>query len=209
MAQGLGRQLRLCGINTIILEDRDYHDEAVKYALKENRVILTSGAPYEKLKQYVSQGQCFKINTLLPAKEQLVEVLKHFKVVVSEDNLMSRCTICNGPEYVFMPQADMIELCTAPGGPDVVGCSNVRSYRSHVLNMVTGCFENGVKVQCQSLPVQSLSHVDTFFICVSCGKVYWEGSHHRRIKQQMRLSEFMTIPFSQPTTSCQEAVEKH
>lgn len=49
MVQGLGKSLRQCGIDTIILNSYTHHDECVKIANKENRYILTRGTVYHKV----------------------------------------------------------------------------------------------------------------------------------------------------------------
>jgi hypothetical protein len=30
------------------------------------------------------------------------------------------------------------------------------------------------------------TYIDEFRICKSCGKIYWKGSHHRRMEQMIR-----------------------
>ena len=46
MLQGLGKQLRSCGVDVKILATADSHDKAAEIARKDNRVILTSGMPF-------------------------------------------------------------------------------------------------------------------------------------------------------------------
>lgn len=41
MLQGLGKNLRRCGIDTAVLENHCDHKDCVKYAMDENRYILT------------------------------------------------------------------------------------------------------------------------------------------------------------------------
>ena len=38
----------------------------------------------------------------------------------------------------------------------------------------------GVCLNVRSIPVGVLDHVDMFYCCSQCGKVYWEGKHYKR-----------------------------
>lgn len=50
MLTGLGRSLRSCGVDSVILEDRQDHMECVRIAQDENRSILTRGFAFRKVK---------------------------------------------------------------------------------------------------------------------------------------------------------------
>ena len=39
---------------------------------------------------------------------------------------------------------------------------------------------NGIVLNIKNIPVGVLEHVDIFFCCSTCGKVYWEGKHFER-----------------------------
>ena len=39
---------------------------------------------------------------------------------------------------------------------------------------------NGVCLNIKNIPVGVLDHVEIFFCCSTCGKVYWEGKHFER-----------------------------
>ncbi|NXT53248.1 MUT7 Exonuclease, partial [Pluvianellus socialis] len=91
MLQGLGRYLRCLGVDVRILENEDDHRKAAEIARQEGRVILTSGLPYQTLKSQVAQGRCFSVNCSEKAKEQALQVLKHFNVQVSLADIFSRC----------------------------------------------------------------------------------------------------------------------
>ncbi|XP_076344692.1 exonuclease mut-7 homolog isoform X2 [Tachypleus tridentatus] len=75
MLQGLGRNLQICGVDTVILENSDDHDKAAKIAQREDRCILTSGTPYAMLKNHVPPGMCFNVPCDSTAKEQAEIVL--------------------------------------------------------------------------------------------------------------------------------------
>ncbi|NXG75365.1 MUT7 Exonuclease, partial [Baryphthengus martii] len=91
MLQGLGRYLRCLGVDVRMLENEDDHRKAAEIARQEGRVILTSGLPYQTLQSQVAEGRCFSVNCSEKAKEQALQVLKHFNVQVSLADIFSRC----------------------------------------------------------------------------------------------------------------------
>ncbi|KAH9369322.1 hypothetical protein HPB48_012398 [Haemaphysalis longicornis] len=199
MVQGLGRYLRLCGIDTIVLGNGEHHDQAVKIAQKEGRVVITSGAPYERLKQYLAPGRCFNMDTSLPAQEQLRKYCSSTKLWFVKRNLLTRCVACNVSRYALVAHADMRQLCEFQAIADrqVLGSSTVETLTRNYwagcsLNLRSGLFSNGTRVQCGGLSFERLGGVETFYVCTSCGKVYWEGSHHIKLKEQMRLANVLS-----------------
>ncbi|XP_032858920.1 exonuclease mut-7 homolog isoform X3 [Tyto alba] len=93
MLQGLGRYLRCLGVDVRMLENDDDHRKAAEIARQEGRVILTSGLPYQTLQSQVAEGRCFSVNCSEKAKEQAMQVLKHFNVQVSLADIFSRCQV--------------------------------------------------------------------------------------------------------------------
>ncbi|XP_054704326.1 exonuclease mut-7 homolog isoform X6 [Grus americana] len=93
MLQGLGRYLRCLGVDVQMLENEDDHRKAAEIARQEGRVILTSGLPYQTLQSQVAEGRCFSVNCSEKAKEQALQVLKHFNVQVSLADIFSRCQV--------------------------------------------------------------------------------------------------------------------
>ncbi|XP_074747266.1 exonuclease mut-7 homolog isoform X2 [Strix uralensis] len=93
MLQGLGRYLRCLGVDVRMLENDDDHRRAAEIARQEGRVILTSGLPYQTLQSQVAEGRCFSVNCSEKAKEQALQVLKHFNVQVSLADIFSRCQV--------------------------------------------------------------------------------------------------------------------
>ncbi|NXM76407.1 MUT7 Exonuclease, partial [Serilophus lunatus] len=91
MLQGLGRYLRCLGVDVRMLENEDDHRKAAEIARQDGRVILTSGLPYQTLQSQVGEGRCFSVNCSEKAKEQALQVLKHFNVRVSLTDIFSRC----------------------------------------------------------------------------------------------------------------------
>ena len=49
------------------------------------------------------------------------------------------------------------------------------------VNVLSGYTGTGVRVRFESVPVAVVETNDPFYICSTCGKCYWEGSHHKKI----------------------------
>uniref|UniRef100_H3AM31 3'-5' exonuclease domain-containing protein n=1 Tax=Latimeria chalumnae TaxID=7897 RepID=H3AM31_LATCH len=62
-------------------------------AREEGRVILTCGMPYHTLRSQVGEGRCFSVNCSEKAKDQAIQVLKHFNVQVTPEDIFSRCQV--------------------------------------------------------------------------------------------------------------------
>ncbi|XP_058015105.1 exonuclease mut-7 homolog isoform X3 [Ahaetulla prasina] len=91
MLQGLGRSLRCLGVDVRILGNDDEHRRAAEIAREENRVILTSGLPFHSLRSQVGEGRCFSVSCSEKARDQALQVLKHFNVRVALADVFSRC----------------------------------------------------------------------------------------------------------------------
>lgn len=57
-----------------------------------------------KLQSQVAEGRCFSVNCSEKAREQALQVLKHFNVQVSLADIFSRCQVGQGLfEFQFLP----------------------------------------------------------------------------------------------------------
>ncbi|XP_063065810.1 exonuclease mut-7 homolog [Engraulis encrasicolus] len=110
MLQGLGRYLRCLGVDTLILENTDDHKVAAKLARTQDRVILTSGQPYQTLKSQVGEGRCLSLDCSERARDQAVTVMSHFHVRATHTDIFSRCQACNNDEYLRVPQSNMAQM---------------------------------------------------------------------------------------------------
>ncbi|KAM9841835.1 exonuclease mut-7 homolog [Aulostomus maculatus] len=115
MLQGLGRYLRCLGVDVVMLESSDDHRKAAKLAQAEGRVILTCGQPYQTLRSQVGEGRCLLLNCSDKAKDQAVQVLRHFNVQATPCDIFSRCQACNSDQYVAVPREDMIKMLKQKG----------------------------------------------------------------------------------------------
>lgn len=48
-----------------------------------------------------------------------------------------------------------------------------------------GLLESGVPIQMSVLSTKVFETVQHFFVCTTCGKIYWEGSHFTRVKKHV------------------------
>ena len=92
MFQGLGRHLRVCGVDAKILTNDCSSYDLVKRSIEENRVILTSGKAFFWARNNVPDHLCYHVNSKRPS-DQVREVLDYFNVKVTEDDILSRCQV--------------------------------------------------------------------------------------------------------------------
>ncbi|BDA45672.1 probable exonuclease mut-7 homolog at N-terminal half [Coccomyxa sp. Obi] len=103
MTEGLARQLRLCGLDATSAPEFGKNERFKAYrhlvtsAEEEGRVILTADTTFLRAR-YSDRGYLVRATN---KREQLAEVLNAFNIKVEEDDLLSRCTRCNG---TFIPR---------------------------------------------------------------------------------------------------------
>ncbi|XWS38012.1 hypothetical protein CRYUN_Cryun19dG0094200 [Craigia yunnanensis] len=120
MVEGLAKHLRCVGVDAAIPhskkpEPRDLIDQA----FKEKRVLLTRDAKLLR-HQYLIKNQIYRVNSLLK-NEQLLEVIEIFQLKISEDELMSRCTKCNG-KFIQKPLTTEEAIEAAKGFQRIPNC---------------------------------------------------------------------------------------
>ncbi|TKY55979.1 Exonuclease mut-7-like [Spatholobus suberectus] len=95
MVEGLAKHLRCVGIDAAIPYSKKPEPRMlIEQAQKEKRVILTRDAKLLR-HDYLTKNQIYRVKSLLK-NEQLLEVIETFQLKINEDQLMSRCTKCNG-----------------------------------------------------------------------------------------------------------------
>lgn len=92
MFQGLGKQLRLCGVDSKVLSNDASSYELVKISIRENRVILTSGKAFYWTRNHVPEHLCYFV-TMKKPMDQVKEVLEYYNVRVTAEDIMSRCQV--------------------------------------------------------------------------------------------------------------------
>ncbi|KAF5299708.1 hypothetical protein FQA39_LY11503 [Lamprigera yunnana] len=189
MLQGLGKSLRKCGIDTVALESFEDHMQCLVGA--------------------VLSGHCLKI-TSDDIDEQLKQVLDYYKIVVTKDDVFSRCQICNSNNFIKVPQSTMNEYVFSDKNitfsqttyeddlaDEATGFSSDEDYYEECgvpqttqkwdlysdekLDLNLCLTMPGAKIQVDKIPPEVLEKVQLFYVCEHCGKVYWDGSHLDRI----------------------------
>ncbi|CAF3340624.1 unnamed protein product [Rotaria sp. Silwood1] len=192
MLHGLGKELRVTGCDAVILGNDDPHTDAIKYARAENRIILSRGAPYNLLRSHTVEGRCWQPPLNVPAKEQCAAVLKHFNLKILPEDIFSRCTLCNGDDFVIVDGRDMRILWCKINNylikdlePDLI------NYKSEVIDIDRMTLYNeNVPLVLTGLTLKNYRSYEEFYVCRQCGKVYWQGTHwRRRLNRNALLTE--------------------
>ncbi|EEF46701.1 uncharacterized protein LOC8276833 isoform X2 [Ricinus communis] len=120
MVEGLAKHLRCVGIDAAIpYSKKPESRELIDQARKEHRVLLTRDAKLLRF-QYLIKNQIYRVKSLLK-NEQLLEVIETFKLQISEDQLMSRCTKCNG-RFIQKPLSTEEAVEAAKGFQKIPDC---------------------------------------------------------------------------------------
>ncbi|KAF5442696.1 hypothetical protein F2P56_035326 [Juglans regia] len=120
MVEGLAKHLRCVGIDAAIpYTKKPEPRELIEQALKENRVLLTRDAKLLR-HEYLIKNQIYRVKALLKNK-QLLEVIETFQLKIIEDQLMSRCTKCNG-RFIQKPLSTEEAVEAAKGFQRIPNC---------------------------------------------------------------------------------------
>nr|XP_018912099.1 PREDICTED: exonuclease mut-7 homolog [Bemisia tabaci] len=209
MICGLGYQLRKCGIDAVMLQKGDAHHKALEIATKEKRMVLTRGQVYEKLYGCLKPGHCYRVDAD-NIEDQLQEVLDYYKIDVKEEDIFSRCQLCNENEFSIFSSADVRRILTWTPQPvkqlhtyDDYPEDDFDSHLEYVGYSDEECsdddfvpgpshytptsfapseegFNNDMKAEAQKIPPEILNKIDKFYCCKLCYKFYWDGSHLER-----------------------------
>ncbi|XP_058724688.1 uncharacterized protein LOC131596132 [Vicia villosa] len=116
MVEGLAKHLRCVGIDAAVPNSKKPEPrELITQAQKEKRVLLTRDA---KLLRH--DCQIYKVKGLLK-NEQLLEIIETFQLNISEGQLMSRCTKCNG-QFIQKPLSTEEAIEAAKGFQKIPSC---------------------------------------------------------------------------------------
>ncbi|KAH6838198.1 3'-5' exonuclease domain-containing protein [Perilla frutescens var. hirtella] len=120
MIEGLAKHLRCVGIDAAIphLRKPDTRD-LIDQAQKEKRVLLTRDAKLLR-HEYLIKNQIYRLKSLLK-NDQLREVIDTFQLKISEDQLMTRCTKCNG-KFIQKPLSTEEAVEAAKGFQVIPNC---------------------------------------------------------------------------------------
>ncbi|CAI0397494.1 unnamed protein product [Linum tenue] len=120
MVEGLAKHLRCVGIDAAIPWSRKPDPrELIDQAHREKRVVLTRDAKLLR-HQHLIKNQIYRVKSLLK-NEQLLEVIETFNLKISENQLMSRCTKCNG-KFIQKPLTTEEAVEAAKGFQKIPSC---------------------------------------------------------------------------------------
>ncbi|KAI3800232.1 hypothetical protein L1987_35543 [Smallanthus sonchifolius] len=120
MVEGLAKHLRCVGIDAAVPYSRKPETrELIDQAIKEKRVVLTRDAKLLR-HEYLLRNQIYRVKSLLK-NDQLIEVIETFELKICEDQLMSRCTKCNG-RFIQKPLSIEEALEAAKGFQVIPNC---------------------------------------------------------------------------------------
>ncbi|XP_041370176.1 exonuclease mut-7 homolog isoform X2 [Gigantopelta aegis] len=194
MLQGLGRHLRSCGVDVRILENNEDHEKTVQICRQEGRLVLSSGKPFAMIRAHILPEMCYNVQSE-KARDQAAEVLHHFNVTVTQEDIFSRCQICNGDNYIKIPSPDLKLLYQRLDQLKKGNNSTEQSIPDNVSRFLIDygidwssvrLVSNGVLLQVDAMPKPMFDKVDLFFCCATCGKVFWEGTHFTRVCDQFK-----------------------
>ncbi|XP_068608966.1 exonuclease mut-7 homolog [Brachionichthys hirsutus] len=225
MLQGLGRYLRCLGVDVLMLESTDDHRVAAKLAQAEGRVILTCGQPFQSLRSQVGEGRCLSLDCSEKARDQAVQVLRHFNVQPTPNDIFSRCQACNSNEYTVVPKKEMATMLEQKGFLQDWDNSDHTQQDEEMTHSVTSdlpryalqcqwaplsgldpdtlTFPGGAPIQLHTVPPGLLTKITFFYVCTRCGKVFWEGSHFTRVLSMFH--EVLHITDTESTAPITEA----
>ncbi|KAL9432777.1 hypothetical protein AB3S75_027739 [Citrus x aurantiifolia] len=120
MVEGLAKHLRCVGIDAATPRSKKPEPrELIDQTSKEKRVLLTCDAKLLR-HQYLIKNQIYRVKSLLK-NQQLLEVIETFQLKISEDQLMSRCTKCNG-RFIQKPLSTEEAVEAAKGFQRIPDC---------------------------------------------------------------------------------------
>lgn len=205
MIGGLLNKLRMCGCDCIVTGFDKNIERFAQIAVTDNRVLLTRNKNYLQLSKYLQPNKYYFVIADRP-DDQLREVLKYFKVLVTQRDIFSRCHICNSDEFVKVPKILMDKLVKSyvkltrknnyyilankandPSAQDNY-YSNIamqhenRTWKlsTNTVSIDTCSTQYFAKIQIDKIPINVLKNVQVYYVCEQCGHVYWIGSHLER-----------------------------
>ncbi|XP_039287135.1 exonuclease mut-7 homolog [Nilaparvata lugens] len=108
--EGLGKKLRMLGIDTDIIPPGQIYEESLHLARSENRIVLASGSLFNRFFNDLPPTFCYKVNDRVSTEDQVTEVLEYYNIAVKETDIFSRCMVCNCNEFARVESHTMKEM---------------------------------------------------------------------------------------------------
>lgn len=197
MLEGLAKMLRRFGIDTVAIRN-EKGDRCVFVAHQDGRYVLTRGTNFHKYCEFLPPGHCYNVSNDR-VEDQLLEVLRYYKVVIRQENIFSRCQLCNCGRFLSATPEDVHRLKNSTPMPtnyrDIhrrdppnsttssTTDSRMKLDRSWILDTLeerhhsSGRTDADVPIDIGYVNDSVIANVDVFYICDGCGRCYWDGSH--------------------------------
>ena len=161
----------MLGVDCVALENGQDHQLCLDHS---GRMVVSRGAPALALSKHLPAGHCLALSSN-EVEDQVAEVVAHFNVTVREEDLFSRCVLCNGDSYCLLDQETLLAMQEGKGdGWTQLKMSGKLDSPSLLrVEAHTGLIDNGVKLQVERVPKEVVNANDQFWGCVKCGKIYW------------------------------------
>jgi uncharacterized protein len=174
MLGNIARKLRIFGFDTVY-RAQVHDDEILKIGIEQDRVILT--ADKELFRRIVKVGaRGVLVSSGATEFEALVHILmKNGITSVGMNGIGSRCSVCNG--HLKQRTSDQVKNDDDDNNNN---CNN----------------NDGVIV-----PDKVIACHNQFFQCISCGKIYWEGGHIKRIRDLVQNIDAKLVGIDCTTTT--------
>ena len=131
----------------------------------------------------------YKLQSRGNVTQQLAEIRSHFNLVVSDEDLFSRCAVCNCDRFVRIESDTAAALQKGTNSGDVV--CEVWERRSTKCGEITVTAESatadGTVLQFNKVKLNRFAENLTFWGCCDCGKMYWDGCHLQHFKEKNNL----------------------
>jgi uncharacterized protein len=175
MLGSIARKLRFFGFDTLYIAHA-HDNEILKMGIEQDRVILT--ADKELFKRIVKVGARGVLVGGGPSElEDLAHIFTKSGIKSLDMNdIGSRCSVCNG----------LLEERTS----DQVKNKNNKNNNNDNYDDVL------------VVPDRVIACHNQFFQCTTCGKVYWEGGHLKRIRSLARSLDAKLVAGAPTTTTC-------
>lgn len=105
-------------------------------------------------------------------------------LLTSDRELFLRATNRNTSTILITGENDAARLACIFRSLEITGALNPERSRCPICN---GLLEEGDKSSLADLPQTVLDRQEKFYVCKSCGKVYWQGSHWRRMESMANV----------------------
>ncbi|KAK6628797.1 hypothetical protein RUM43_002613 [Polyplax serrata] len=178
---GVGKELRKCGVDTIILKRSDVPPIIRPSSSSESLRVFTQRRE-NLLKKTYEAVYVLKSNRL---RDQITEMLNLLNTKLPPQNTQSRCLECNDCNFHKVPQREMLELVKRnselPPAEEFTDseceygyyddCQDENGHGSQQRS------NNEYLIRTETIPYSVVFKKKLFYVCNRCGSCFWPNSH--------------------------------